>query len=468
VATEIRMPQWGMAMKEGAVVRWMKAEGDSVAADEPLLEVESAKTVGVVPAPVSGVLTQIAVPEGATVSVQALLAVIAAPGETLSPALSGNGASPTGAAARAAKGPAGGNPPEKVIPAARKRARELGIDLATVTGSGPGGRVTPADVEQAAADAVSCTPATLASAVPEPVTATPVARKLARELGLDLALIPGSGPGGRIVKEDVESFVAGGAAPSSAAGSASPVSTVSPASTAVPVRPGERIPVRGIRKVIAERMTASLRESAQLTMGRHVAMDAAAELRDRLVASWAADGIRPTYTDLVVVAVSRALRAFPLLNSRLTGTGDDTVIEVVPDVHVGLAVATADGLLVPVVRDADRHTLRDVAQSTRTLAERARARTLGMDDLTGSTFTVTALGAAGVEWFTPILNPPEVGILGVGAITEELRPGTDGPRVQRRMTLSLTVDHRVIDGAPAGEFLACVAGLLEDPYRILS
>lgn len=400
MTTEIRMPQWGMAMKEGEVLRWLKAEGDHVTADEPLLEVESAKTTAAVPSPVSGVLTRIVIAAGTTVSVQSVLAVIADADETT--AAAGNGAAP-----------AGGN------------------------GTAP---------------APAAKPAPGASQV----VATPVARKLARELGLDLARVPGSGPGGRIVKEDVDAFAA--------TGPAAPAEPAAPP----PARTAERIPVRGVRKVIAERMSASLRDSAQLTMGRHVVMDEAVELRGRLVASWAADDVRPTYTDLVVAAVARALRSFPRLNSRLSGSGDDAVIELVPEIHLGLAVATEDGLLVPVIRDADRRSLREIAVTTRALAESARARTLGLDDLSGSTFTVTALGSAGVEWFTPILNPPEVGILGIGAITDELRPGPDGPRAQRRMTLSLTVDHRVVDGAPAGEFLAHVAGLLESPYRMLS
>jgi pyruvate dehydrogenase E2 component (dihydrolipoamide acetyltransferase) len=322
-------------------------------------------------------------------------------------------------------------------------------------------------VERAAAAVADTPPA--ASTGPttdgEPVAATPVARKLARELGIDLTRIPGSGPGGRVTKEDVESFTADSVAPGRGS-AAVPAGLLTASPT--PGCPGDRIPVRGVRKVIAERMSASLRESAQLTLGRHAVMDAAVDLRGRLLSSWAADGVRPTYTDMVVIAVARALRSFPLLNSRLAGSGDETVIELLPSVHVGLAVATEDGLLVPVIRDAGRRSLREVSQTARALAEGARARTLSMDELTGSTFTVTALGAAGVEWFTPILNPPEVAILGIGAITEELRPGQDGPRVQRRMALSLTVDHRVVDGAPAGEFLAHVVELLEDPYRTLS
>ena len=226
--------------------------------------------------------------------------------------------------------------------------------------------------------------------------------------------------------------------------------------------------MRGVRRVVAERMMSSLRESAQLTIGRHVFMDQAMGLRDRLLVSWAGDAVRPSYTDLVVAAVARALVDHPMMNARLEGGVDDGLIVASRRVHVGLAVATADGLLVPVVRDADRLGVRELARRTTRAGGGARDRTLGTDDLTGSTFTVSSLGGVGVEWFTPILNPPEVGILGVGAISETWRRGPGGaPVAAHQMALSLTIDHRVVDGAPAGEFLAEVADLLEDPYRLL-
>ena len=456
MATEVRMPQWGMAMKEGAVVRWMKNEGEPVAADEPLLEIESAKAVGEICAPVSGVLVSIVAPAGARVPVSDLLAVIAAPAEA--PAANGR--------AERAIAPVAGRGPAKVLPAARKLARELGVDAESVTPSGPGGRITVEDVQRAADAAAqpagtpgtAAPPGRTASASTPDVPATPVARALARELGVDLATVRGSGPDGRVVKEDVQA--------AAGRGSLAEVAPAAPVSGAG-AQPGQRIPLRGVRRVISERMTASLRDSAQLSMGRHVRMDTAVELRERLVAAWAPDGIRPTYTDLVILATARALREHPMLNSSLQGELDQAEIVVADAVHVGLAVATDDGLLVPVIRDADRMSLRQVATRSAELAAAARGRTLTVDDLTGSTFTVSALGATGVEWFTPILNSPEVGILGVGAITEDLLPGDDGPVVGRRMTISLTVDHRVVDGAPAGAFLATVAQLLENPYRML-
>jgi pyruvate dehydrogenase E2 component (dihydrolipoamide acetyltransferase) len=448
-----------MAMKEGAVVRWMKAEGEAVAVDEPLLEIESAKAVGEVCAPVAGVLVSIVAQAGTTVPVSDLLAVIAAPGE--GPASNGRAASSTA--------PAAGRGPAKVLPAARKLARELGVDVESVPPTGPGGRITVEDVQRAAGAAAQAatTPETAATAGPvaapgptPDVPATPVARALARELGVDLATVRGTGPAGRIVKDDVQA--AAGHLP--VAGALAPAPAAPATATVVP---GQRIPVRGVRRVIAERMAASLRDSAQLSMGRHVRMDPAVELRARLVAAWAEDGIRPTYTDLVVAAVARALREHPMLNSSLQGELDQAEIVVADAVHVGLAVATDDGLLVPVIRDADLMSLRQVAARSAELAAAARARILTMDDLSGSTFTVSALGATGVEWFTPILNSPEVGILGVGAITEEMLSGDGGPVPGRRMTLSLTVDHRVVDGVPAGAFLANVAQLLENPYRLL-
>jgi pyruvate dehydrogenase E2 component (dihydrolipoamide acetyltransferase) len=463
VTTEIRMPQWGMAMKEGAVLKWLKAIGDPIEVDEPLLEVESAKAVGEVPSPVSGVVTEIRVPAGEVARVQAVLAVIGAAGEA--PVGGGDGASPSPGAA-----PGGGTGERKVVPAARKRAKELGVDVDTVTGSGPDGRVTAEDVERAAAapaasgSAASAAPAaTAATDAPGGAPqATPVARKLAATLGVDLAAVVGTGPGGRITKEDVERLSARDAQPAAVTPPPAPASA--PAAAAVPPT---RLPMRGIRRVVAERMTASLRESAQLTLGRHVWMDEAMALRARLVASWEPEGIRPSYTDLVVAAVARALRVHPVLNSALEGSVEDGEIVVSPSVDIGLAVATDDGLLVPVVREADQLGLRGLAGRTAEIAAAARARTLGMDELSGSTFTVSALGATGVEWFTPILNSPEVGILGVGAITPTWRSGPEGPVAAYQMTLSLTVDHRIVDGAPAGQFLATVAELLEDPYRLL-
>jgi pyruvate dehydrogenase E2 component (dihydrolipoamide acetyltransferase) len=226
---------------------------------------------------------------------------------------------------------------------------------------------------------------------------------------------------------------------------------------------GQAVPVRGMRKVIAERMHASLQEMAQLTMAMEVTMDEAVKLRAALVAEWAPEGVKPSYTDLVIKAVAKALVLHPLLNATLR-PGE---IELLPQVHVGMAVALDEGLVVPVIRDADVLPLKDLAAASTRLADAARSGTLGLDDMAGATFSVTALGMAGVDFFTPIINPPNVAILGVGRIREGLAWDGDRPVKQHQMTLSLTIDHRAVDGAPGAAFLNTVRELLEAPYRLL-
>jgi pyruvate dehydrogenase E2 component (dihydrolipoamide acetyltransferase) len=211
-------------------------------------------------------------------------------------------------------------------------------------------------------------------------------------------------------------------------------------------------------------MHASLQEMAQLTMGMEVSMDEAVKLRTALVEEWAAEGIRPGYTDLIIKAVAKALRHHPRLNATINDRG----IEMLSDVHVGLAVALDDGLVVPVIRNADTLALRDIAAESSRLAAAAREGKLGLDEMAGGTFSVTALGMAGIDFFTPVINPPNVAILGVGRIHDAVRWEGDRPVRCQQMTLSLTIDHRAVDGAPGAAFLALVRDLLEAPYRLLA
>ena len=227
--------------------------------------------------------------------------------------------------------------------------------------------------------------------------------------------------------------------------------------------PGAPLPLRAMRRTIAQRMHASLQEMAQLTMAMEVDMSEAVKLRSQLIDEWAVDDIRPSFTDLVIKAVAKALGHNPLLNSQLTDQG----IALLTGIHVGMAVALDDGLVVPVVRDADVLPLRELAQETTRLAEEARAGKLSLDEMSGATFSVTALGMAGIDFFTPIINPPNVAILGVGRIHEAVAWDGDHPKKVQRMTLSLTIDHRVVDGAPGAAFLGTVRELLEAPYRLL-
>ena len=331
----------------------------------------------------------------------------------------------------------------KSSPAARRLAKELGIDYQVLQGTGPGGRIVEADVMAASKDGV------ITSALPVNVKASPLAKRLAAEKGIDLTRITGTGPGGRIVQADIE------AAPVS-------VSRSSPVLADGPL-PGDRIPVRGMRKTIAARMHHSLMESAQLSMDMEVLMDDAVKVRTSLVEEWADEGIRPSYTDFVIKAAARALTKHPLMNSQF---GADEIL-LMGEVNVGMAVALPEGLVVPVIRHVDQMSLKEVALESSRLARAARDGSLGLDDYAGGTFTVTALGMYGVDSFTPIINEPQSGILGVNRIYEGVEWDGDKPVKTQKMNLSLTWDHRALDGAPAAEFLAEVRDLLAAPWRLL-
>jgi pyruvate dehydrogenase E2 component (dihydrolipoyllysine-residue acetyltransferase) len=265
-----------------------------------------------------------------------------------------------------------------------------------------------------------------------------VARKLAAELKIDLDSVEGTGPGRRITREDVERAA-------SRPRTAAPSATSAPSAAAA--APPERAALRGARRTIAERMHSSLRDTAQITITTEADVTAATELRAHLKQSFDV-----TYTDMLVHAAARALLRHPRMNSRLEGAEIVTSREV----NVGIAVALEEGLIVPVVKDAARKPLRDIAIESRALGEKAHAGRLKLEDVTGGTFTVTNLGTYGIDAFTPILNQGETGILGVGRIVE--KPAVYRGEIARRamMTLSLTFDHRVIDGAPAAQFLATV------------
>jgi pyruvate dehydrogenase E2 component (dihydrolipoamide acetyltransferase) len=322
----------------------------------------------------------------------------------------------------------------RASPAARRLAREKGVDLTQVKGTGPEGRVTEADVQRFIEEREK---------VPPPVIlASPMAKRLAREHGIDLAEVTGTGPGGRVTEKDVRAFI-------EAREKAPPLEEALPARV---------IPFVGMRQMIAERMTQSLQTMAQVTLHTEVDATELVKLREQLKQEFDL-----TYTDLVIKAVAKALREHPLLNATLVG--DE--IHLLEEIHIGMAVALEDGLLVPVVRDADKKSVQEIAWETRRLAQGAREGTLTVDEVTGSTFTVTNLGAYGVDGFTPIINPPEVAILGVGRIME--KPAIHEGQIVRRstMVLSLTIDHRIVDGAPGAEFLRTVRQILESPYRLL-
>jgi pyruvate dehydrogenase E2 component (dihydrolipoamide acetyltransferase) len=399
--TEVRMPKLGMAMKKGTVKRWLVAEGGTVEQGKPLLEIMTEKINAVVEAPGSGVLGRVLAVDNTELPVGALLGLIAAPGESL------------GAAEQA------------VVSA-------------------------PAAAPAAAAASV---PAAVAAAAPAggEVLASPAARRLARDRGIDIALVPPSAPGKRITTDDVEAFAAR-PQPSPAA----------PADGQAPTAPsaapsGRTVAFEGIRKVVAERLHESLQAMAQVTVSREAEVAGLVARRTQLAPGFeAASGLRLTYTDLLVETVARLLPEHPLLNSTLEG--DSIVIS--DAVHIGVAVALEDGLIVPVIRDAHTCSLGDIARARTELAARAQAGALGMDEIEGGTFTISNLGAFGADSFTPIVNPPQCAILGVGRIVEKPVAADGEVRVRPTMWLSLTFDHRLVDGAPAARFLQALADRL--------
>lgn len=435
MATRIVMPKLGMAMKEGQVVKWFKKQGDTITAGEPVVTVMSKKITFEVKAEASGVL-HINAPVKQTRVVGAVIGWILAPGEAVPEGeevvevevtpVEAEGA-PTPAAAPEAAPPPPSDGFVIASPAARRLAREKGIDLAQVQGTGPKGRVVEADIERFLAEG---------PAVAEPL-ATSSAKWLAGEKGVDLSQVTGTGSGGRITEADVEAFLA--APPAAAA-------------------PAQVIPLAGMRQVIAEHMLNSLQQMAQVTVATEVDVTELVRLRSQLKTEFDL-----TYTDLIIKAVARALKQHPRLNA--TQIGDE--IHLLSEIHVGMAVALDEGLIVPVVRNADRKDIRAIAADTRRLAQGARDGSLSVDEVTGSTFTVTNLGMYGMDYSTPIINSPEIGILGVGRIVE--KPAVHEGQIVKRslMTLSLTFDHRLVDGAPAAEFLRTVGDILQNPYRIL-
>jgi pyruvate dehydrogenase E2 component (dihydrolipoamide acetyltransferase) len=395
VPEEVRLPQAGMGMTDGTVLDWLKDVGDQVRAGECIAEVEAAKTTLEIEAPCDGVLARILTPAGTLVPVREVMAVIAFPGEEVSTAAEYLAVSPAGPAA---PGPAAGVPaPPEPVPVA-------GPPLPPSPGPPPGVQVVPA------------------------------ARRLAREHGIDLVEVTGSGPGGRITEADVRARLAD--------------------------QDADTVPLAGTRGIIARRMVASLQGSAQFTLVRSADVTDLARAHDR--------GELPggvTYTDLLARAAVLSLAEHPALNAHVVGDQ----IRLARRVHLGIGIDTGEGLLVGVLRDAGADGLAELSARRRALTARVRAGRAGLAELQGSTFTITNLGPAGIDAFTPIINPPEVAILGTGRVTDQPVPGDPGGAGlawRKTITLSLTADHRAVDGAPAARFLATLAGYLSKPEAL--
>lgn len=437
VAVEVLLPKIGLTMQEGTIDEWLVPTGAVVTEGEALLRLATDKVDVDVEAEAGGLFHPV-VPAGTTVPAGALIGWLLAEGEP-PPEGAGEPAPLTDAPTAAVtdtNAPAAHHGGDRLLssPNARRVAAAADVDLTAVRGTGPGGRIVSEDVEEHVA----------VLAGPRDSASSPLVRKLAKERGIDLAGVNGTGPGGRIRRADLDA--------------------ATPAAETAPAHSGEVIPLTGMRGTIARRMHASLQEMAQLTHGYEVRMDAVVSLRDRLKEEWADSDLPvPSINDFLLKAAALALREHPLLNATVRDDG----IHLLDDIHLGFAVAVPGGLMVPVIEDAAALPLTAIAGRARALAEAARAGRISPAQLEGATFTVTSLGGYGVDFFTPVINPGNVAILGVGRLRDGVEWADDRPLRTRVLTLSLTFDHRAVDGAPAAEFLRTLGELLSRPLRLL-
>jgi pyruvate dehydrogenase E2 component (dihydrolipoyllysine-residue acetyltransferase) len=432
---EFRLPDIGEGVAEGEVVKWFVAEGDVVQEDGPLVSVLTDKANVEIPSPKSGRILKLHAGVGEKVKVGGLLVTIDAEGSAPTPAPASSPAPPSGAPsappapavapAPASTGPA---PATRVLttPAVRRLAAERGIDLATVRGSGPGGRIVEADLGGAGSESG---PAPTAQTRSAPPSAPPPAATLSASVP-----VPAPAP---------------------------------PPPPASPSASEERIPIRGLRRVIAEHMAQATHTAAHFTYVEEIDVTELVRLRDRMSKHVEKHGVKLSYLPFIVKAVVAGLREHPWMNATMDDARQELVVH--HDYNIGIATAAPDGLLVPVVHHADRKSVSALAKEIAELAERGRAGKLSRAELSGGTFTITSLGALGGVLATPILNYPEVGILGVHRIVRRPVYKADGTLVPAElMNLSVSLDHRVLDGIVGAQFLSVVKSNLEDPHQLFA
>ena len=450
MAKPIIMPRFGMTQEEATIVRWLVKEGDHVEYDDPIAEVTTDKVNMEVPAPSDGFVGGFQFEEGDTVPVTQVIAFVLGEGEEppevvpSTPPQKEPAAEaipePQAASAAVATGAA-------VSPVAQRMAASEGIDLSEITGTGPEGRITRKDVESHLARR---------EATPQPdgkIRATPAARRAAGEVGIALQRISGSGPRGRIQEDDVlaaepRAIEAAGIFPARPQVSGEPV----------------KVPLEGLRKTIAERMQRSAVEAPHITFTLDVDMMRLNTLRASANERAPDDASRVSMTALLTKVTAWALRRHPYLNAYMR---EDHIL-LLPNVNVGVAVAIPEGLIVPVVRDADLKGLYEVAREVRDLSTRAREGSLNPDDVVDGTFTISNLGMFGVDRFTAIINPPQVAILAVGKTEARFVPDENGnPLSKQMMSMTLSADHRALDGAIAAQFLDELRAEFEEQGMVL-
>jgi pyruvate/2-oxoglutarate dehydrogenase complex dihydrolipoamide acyltransferase (E2) component len=472
----VKMPKLGMDMDQGTVVEWLVEEGDEVTDEQVIAEIESEKTVGEIRSRQDGVLHHVLLAVGESTEPGGDVAIIGEPDEDVSALLAEAGDTAGGEEAdteataaieeadteataaieeadtepMADAGGAAATPEEvKATPRAKRRAEELGVDLVGIEGTGPQGAVSEDDVEAAAEAAAAAEPAEASTADAgaegeQRVFAPPRVRRLARELSVDLAAIDGTGPGGSITESDVQ------AAADETATEHADVGT----------RDEER-PSSGMRKTIATRLGQSYREAVHVT--EHRTADAEELLR---AADAAEEGLdtKVSVNDVLLLALSATLDEHPAFNA----TFEDDVHRLYEAQNICVAVDIEAGLVAPVVRDVGSLSLVELAETRRAVTERALTGEYTMDDLSGGTFTVSNLGVLGVESFDPVINPPQVAILGVNAVEDAVVPVGDGEvGVRKQISFDLSFDHRIVDGADAARFLGSLVAHVEDPWPLV-
>lgn len=436
---EILLPKMGNSVEEAEIVTWFKKEGESVQTGDALFSIQTDKAEVECESTASGVLRKILVPEGVEVPVLTVVALVGDGDEAIPAGYEVQSASrPAAAVPTASSAPAPvtaatssattaggtGTPLSaasgKVSPRARRAAEARGIDASKLSGSGAGGRVLESDVLAVAS-----------------VKATPTARRMAENAGLSLSGLSGTGIGGKITKADISRAM---------------TDAMEPCSCGEELEGVRAVPLTPMRRIIADRMGASKYTAPHYYVTVEVDMDAAKNFRAR------AQGFKPSFNDLILFAVAKSLRSFPAVNARWCGES----IEELGEVHLGMAVALPGGLIVPVIRNAHLLSLEGLSATARQLAEKAQTGKLLPDDYQGNSFTVSNLGAFGVDQFTAIINQPDSAILAVGQIKDRVVVIDGGIHIRPIMKLTLSSDHRVIDGAVAAQFMGCLKSILEE------
>ena len=431
--TDVVMPQMGESIVEGTLTRWLKKPGDRVERDEPLFEISTDKVDTEIPSPSEGVLSEVLVQEGATVAINAVVARI------------GDGAAKPAEAPKEA-------PPVRPTEAPAAQPAQAPAEAPAV-------RPTEAQPEPRAA-----APAEQAEPTSEQGPLSPLVRKMAREYNIDLARVKGTGEGGRITKQDVEAYMSSQAARTYESAAPAPAAAAQPPAAPPPMPLAESAktrtePMSTMRQKIAEHMVMSKRTSAHVTTVHRVDMTKIAKLRDRSKAEFQArNGFSLTFLPFVTAAAGEALRAFPIFNASIDGKN----ILYHRDINIGIAVALEGGLIVPVIRNADEKNVAGLQRAIVDLATRARSRQLKPDEVQGGTFSITNFGSFGSIFATPVINQPQVAILGVGAV-EKVPAVVEGDAIAIRSQahLAVTFDHRLIDGALADQFCQKVKAILE-------